>query len=61
MNLLMCIGHISEVFIDEAELADIAKGIINKKRLVRYGTAVAVASACIAATIWIIRSKRAAA
>ena len=58
MNLLMCIGEIGEAFIEEAELMAV---IGNKKKLVRYGTAVAVASACVAVAVWIIKSKRAAA
>ena len=57
--LLDCIGDIDDIFLDEADTADIAAGIAVRKRFVRYGALAAAASVGIAATYWFIRAKRA--
>ena len=59
-RIWLCIGAIDDLFLEEAEAADIAQdGEVTRKRLVRYSTLAAAASFGIAVTYWIIRTKRA--
>jgi len=56
-RLLTCLGEIDDFFLEEAESADIASGV-KRKRVVKYSALAAVASVSIAATYFLIRSKR---
>ena len=60
-RLLICIGEIADSFLEEVESADIAPGKTTRKRVVQYSALAAVASVSIAATYFLIRSKRAVA
>jgi len=43
-TLLHCIGEISDVFVEEAETADVASLLATRKRLAKIGAAAAIAS-----------------
>jgi len=60
LDLFECIGDIDDIYLSEAETADIAASVVAvRKRIVRYSALAAAASVGIAATYWIIRAKRA--
>jgi len=61
MNLFTCIGDIYDIFIEEAEISDIAALLAaNKKRRnrIRNGTLAAAASVGIALTVWKLARKK---
>jgi len=60
-RLLICIGEIADSFLEEVESADIVPSKTTRKRVVQYSALAAVASVSIAATYFLIRSKRASA
>ncbi|MCL2215613.1 MAG: hypothetical protein FWB91_01205 [Defluviitaleaceae bacterium] len=61
MSLFTCIGEINDLFLEEAEFADIAAYAASRKRLAKYGALAAVASVGVAVAFRLLRSKRAAA
>ena len=62
MNILLtCIGEISDMFIEEAELADISLKAVTRKKIAKYSAMAAAASVGIAVTYWFIKSKKAVA
>jgi len=61
-KLSICIGEISDFFLVEADIADIAAELAARKRKAVLGTVAAAASVGIAVTtFWILRAKRVAA
>jgi hypothetical protein len=59
MNLLNCIGDIYDIFLVEAETADIAAEIAAaKKRKRRNATLAAAGAVGIAFAVWVVKTKR---
>ena len=61
-HLLDCIGEIEDIFLEEAETADLINiRRTKRKRIVKYSAAGLAVSVGVAMAYWMIRQKRAAA
>jgi hypothetical protein len=59
MNLLLCIGEIYDIFLEEAETANIAaEAAAAQKRKRRNATLAAAGVAGIAFAVWMVRAKQ---